>query len=157
VVLLAVVFVVYRVNRTGGPKAPVLQSNTEPRTTSLVSEGGAESWSADTFAVCAMSEDYRNEAEWKLASERVQEAVNFCYRADPEFHDVRGIRTAGKDPLTGTFRVYVGSARRRSELVPLKEKLAALVWNKRKPFQRAQVRMIERVASPTAKEASDER
>jgi hypothetical protein len=152
VVLVAVVFVAYRVNRSTGPKAPVLQVNTEQQpaaTPAAPPERPRHEAPAHTYAVCAFSQDYRNKIERKLAADKVQEAVDFCYRADPDFRDVRGVDHPGKDPNTGTFRVYVGSAASRSELVPLKEKLGAVIWNRSRPFQHASVRMIERaVASP---------
>jgi hypothetical protein len=155
VVLLAVTFVAFRTHAPSGSKPPVLQSNAEQPALAQPRSAG-ETWSAETFAVCAASIEYKNRNERKLAIEKAQETVQFLgYHADPDFRDVRGY--PGKDAGSGTVRVYVGSARSRSELVPLKDKLAAVVWKGQRPFRNATVKLVERVAEPGAKEASDER
>jgi hypothetical protein len=150
----AVIFVVWRTTRSDRTDPPVLQTNTVDSGTAPVRPDPPP---AHTFTVCALERPYKNLRERKLAAERVQDLVDFCYHAGPEFRDVVGDDHKGREPNTGTFRIYVGSARSRTELVALKDKLTALRWKDTRPFQNASFRMIERAGSPGAKESSNER
>jgi hypothetical protein len=146
VVVVSAGIVAYRVHRGGGPGAPALQRNVGPPG---VAAAVGEPLSTHEFAVCVLSREYKNKTERRRAAEKVQEIVDFLgYHADPDFRDVRGQDHPGKEPGCGTFRVYVGSARSRSELVALKNKLGGVIWNKARPFQNATVRLIESAAAP---------
>jgi hypothetical protein len=156
IVIVCTGFVAWRVRASGDPSAPVLQKNVATEApVSAVEEPAAR----NAYSVCAMARSYRNKTEQKQAAERVQEIVDWLgYHSDPDFRDVFGSHEPGKEPGSGTYRVYVGSARSRRELVPLTDKLTRLVWNRQRPFQNATVKMVEgAIATPGSKDSSDER
>jgi hypothetical protein len=57
---------------------------------------------------------------------------------------VRGQDCPGKESGTGAFRIYVGSADRKSKLFSLRDKLLALSWKRTRPFLNATIRLVER-------------
>jgi hypothetical protein len=142
VALSCTLFVAHRVTRDPGGASPVLQRNAD-------AGGSPNDESAYTFTICALTQDFRNPTEKRLAREKVQETVDFLgYHPNPDFHDVRGEEIQGKDAGSGTFRVYVGSAARKTELEPLRERLSKVVWKDKRPFSRATVKAVERTAAP---------
>jgi hypothetical protein len=146
VLVTAVTFAIWRLQRPSPAQPPLLHASA-PDGERGVEEagGGAGRASGHSFAICAIEKPYKTPAERRLAAEKVQEIVDFLgYHPDPGFRDVRGQDCPGKESGTGAFRIYVGSAERRPELVPLKDRLMALVWKKTRPFQNASIRMVER-------------
>jgi hypothetical protein len=145
VVVVAITFAVWRLQRPSPAQIPQLQTNVSDD-----ARGGAESpgkASAHAFTICVLEKPYKTLAERKLAREKVEEIVNFLgYDSDPVFRqDVRAKDFPSKESGgAGAFRIYVGSADRKPELIPLRDKLAAVVYKKTQPFRNASIRMVER-------------
>ena len=85
------------------------------------------------------------------------EYPTYPFQAPAELRDVRGVDRPGKEPDSGTFKIYVGSANDRTSLGKLSEKLSLVFYKKERLFQNARIVRVERDASPGSKEASDER
>jgi hypothetical protein len=145
-VALAVTFAIWRLQRPSPTRPPELQTNVREEAPAVPDEGGEKARPpAHAFAICAMEKSYATPAERKLARERVEEIVTFLgYHSDPAFRDVRGQDCPGTEAGTGAFRIYVGSADRKSKLVSLRDKLATVSWKRIRPFQNASIRLIER-------------
>jgi hypothetical protein len=147
VVLVAIIFAVWRMQRPSPAQVPQLQTNVhdEARMGADPAPSGGRA-PAHVFTICALEKPYKTLAERKLAREKVEEIVNFLgYDSDPVFRqDVRAKDFPSKESGAGAFRIYVGSADRKPELIPLRDKLAQVVYKKTYPFRNASIRMVER-------------
>jgi hypothetical protein len=146
VVVAAVSFAIWRMQRPAAPQAPKLQTTAgEDEKPAADRSDETQRPAAHAFAICALEKPYSTPAARKLAAEQVQEIVDFLgYHSDPAFRDVRGQDCPGKESGTGAFRIYVGSADRKSKLFSLRDKLLPLSWKRTRPFQNATIRLVER-------------
>jgi hypothetical protein len=145
-VALAVTFAIWRLQRPSDTRPPELQTNVRGGAPPAPDQGGAKDRPGEhAFAICVMEKTYATDAERRHAMEKVQEMVDFLgYHSDPAFRDVRGQDCPGTESGTGTFRIYVGSADRKSKLVSLRDKLTNVSWKRIRPFQNASIRLVER-------------
>jgi hypothetical protein len=131
---------VWRLKQPGSGQSPALQSVREEQ-----AEAGPDA--THVYAVCAWTREYKNKTERRLAADKVHEIVNFLgYHSHPELRDVRGLDRPGKEPDSGTFRIYVGSANDRTSLLGLCKQVAGVTYKKDRPFQSARIVRVERDA-----------
>ncbi len=129
-----------RGQKNDGGSAPLLQTN------AVGADGGAQQEPAANngdYALLACSFAFTNERSLKKAREQAEDILGFLDSLpDPDFRDPFAVKVLKEDrkpnEVAGKWCVYVGAARNRKDLEPLREKLVKVEYPRNsKPFKSA--------------------